>query len=134
MASIETVLFTRLDNFAGLSSLVVSRIYPLNLPQSPTYPAVTFTRIGTDPFSGMTEDIGITRGRFQLDAWATTYLGALNVGAQLRLALKRWDDSGTSPVVLDSFLDNELDDFEDRLESSAGVFRVIQDYIIHYRE
>ena len=72
--------------------------------------------------------------RIQIDSWGETYASAKNVAAQVRDALKRYSDSGSNPELLDSFLDNELDDFDPDLKSGEGVYRVIQDYIVHYRE
>ena len=134
MADLEPVLEARLKAHVGLAALISTRVFPVVLRQSTPYPAVTYQRIGTDPLSGMTADHGISMARIQIDSWGETYASAKNVAAQVRDALKRYSDSGSNPELLDSFLDNELDDFEPDLKSGGGVYRVIQDYIVHYRE
>ena len=63
MAELEQALFTRLDGFAGLTSLVVSRIYPLILPQNPTLPAVTYQRIDGIREDGIAGSHGLAHPR-----------------------------------------------------------------------
>ena len=134
MADLEPVLVTRLKAFTALTDLTGTRIFPLILPQSPTYPAVTFQRISAERLSGMTAEHGMPQVRIQIDSYATTYASVKGVAAQVRAALQRWSDGTTNPAVLDVFIENELDDFEPDLESGGGVYRVIQDYIVHHRE
>ena len=134
MPEMESVVKTRLDTHSGLGALISDRIYGLVLPQNPTYPAVTYQRIDTDPMEGMTQDHGITDVLFQVDVWAATYPSAKSVSAQVRTCMKRHTDAATDPVWLDTFLENELDDYEPNLESGEGVFRVIHTYKVQHRE
>lgn len=135
MAELESVLYTRLTGFAGLAALVGARVYPLELPQAPTYPAVSYARVSGEREHGMTEDHGMAHPRIQVDSWATSYAGCLAVARQVRLALQRWADAATDPAVLDSFLDNEIDTIEDVISGSEQrIFRRMQDYFIWYRE
>lgn len=134
MASIASVIWTRLDNHAGLTALVGSRVYQMTLPDIPVYPAVTMQQIGGGPFHGMTADYGIDELRFQMDSWGDTIISAHLVAAQVKDALSRWADATTSPVILDVMLDNELDEFDSDLQSNAGAYHVVQDYIFMHRE
>jgi hypothetical protein len=136
MPDLETVLYTRLSGFAGLSALVSSRVYPLEPPQNPTAPYVTYQRVDEQVLMGMTQDHGMTAPMVQVDCWGETYASARSVAAQVRSALKRWSDAATNPVVLDSFLrssrdmgrDGEVNDAEPRL------FRMSLDFEIWHRE
>jgi hypothetical protein len=130
MSELEEALYTRLSNYAGLSVLVGARIYPIKMPEAPTYPCVTYQRVDTVREHGMTADHGLTHPRMQVDSWAVTFAAAKAVGEQVRLALQRWDDVTSSPVVLDSFLDNT----EDTFESGANIYRVRHDFIVWHRE
>jgi len=70
--SFEEGLFEYLDNHAGLSREVDSRIYPLVLPQTPELPAVTYIRIDT-PRLAQLENAFLPHPRFQFSCWAETF-------------------------------------------------------------
>ncbi len=130
MAELETALYSRLTGYSGLSTLVSARVYPLILPQSPTYPAVTYQRIDGPRESALSAEMGLAHPRIQVDSWGKTYASAKAVATQVRGALQRHSDSGSDPVWLDTLLDND----EDSYESDIRVYRVRADYIIWHRE
>lgn len=114
--TIEAVIFTRLSTFAGLSALVATRVYPVNLPQDVAMPAISYRRINAARVSAMGVDTGLVRATFQFDCWSGghadgtggTFDEARAVADQVIAALKRWrNTSGT--VVQDSFLTRDLD-------------------------
>lgn len=131
--SIEAALVAELKAHAGLAALIGTRIYPLKLPQSATFPAVTYQRISGPRVSCMGGD-SLAHPRFQFDCWATGYLDALDVAAQVRAALQR--TSGTigsgsntaSGVAI--YLINEIDDYEPDTE----YYRVTLDFIVWHEE
>jgi len=47
--SFESELFDRVTTHGSTQPLIGTRFYPLNLPQSPTYPAATYRRVSTAP-------------------------------------------------------------------------------------
>ena len=130
MAELEQALQTRLTGFSGLSALVGTRIYPLILPQPPTLPAVTYQRISASRWSSIPGDDGVAEPRMQVDAWALTYGAAKLAAAQVRLALERWSDDASSPVVLDVFLETDQDIYE----PDTDIYRVSADYRVVHRE
>lgn len=127
--SVETVLFSRLSGFAGLSALVSTRVYPNLIPQNSTLPVVSYQRISTTRESAMGDDTGVARARFQLDAFAATYLNVRAVAEQVRAALQRWTNS-SGTVVQDSFILGEQEFYEDETKR----YRVSQDFEIIYVE
>lgn len=127
--SIETGIFTRLSNFAGLTALVSARIYPVKLPQKPDYPAVTFTQVSVVRDHAMVSDPNIVEARYQFDAWAETKIAADAVREQLRAALKRWRNAA-DPLIFDTFLDIEQELYEDDVK----VYHLTLDAILFYRE
>ena len=127
---LEEVLVAHLSAYDGLTALISVRIYPLILPQSPTLPALTYQRIDGPREHCMSEDAEVARPRIQIDTWAETDASAKAVATQVRTALQRWADATTSPVVLDSLLDND----EDSYEPDTNIYRVRQDWIIWHRE
>ena len=130
MADLETVLQTRLSTYAGLTALVGTRVYPIKLPQEPAMPSVTYQRIDGPRESGMTQEHGMAHPRIQVDSWASTYGGAKAVAEQVRTALERWSNSGTTPEILDSFIEGDTDLYESEVE----LYRVSMDFLIWYRE
>lgn len=134
MADLEQAVQARLAGYAGLASLVAARIYPLVLPQKPTYPTVTYQRITSARASAMGSDPGVASVTIQVDAWGSTYANARAVAAQVRAALQRWRGtqaiSGGSVEVLDSFIESDQDIYEEE----TATYRVRMDFLIWHRE
>lgn len=130
MAELEAALYTRLAAYGGLTALTSTRIYPLIIPQDPTYPCLTYQRIDGPRESALNSDMGLPHPRIQIDSWGKTYASAKAVATQVRGALQRWSDSGASPAVLDCLLETD----EDGYESETNIFRVRQDWVIWHRE
>ena len=130
MPELEQALFSRLDGFAGLTSLVVSRIYPLVLPQNPTLPAVTYQRIDGIREDGIAGSHGLAHPRIQIDSWGSTYTSAKDVATQVRTALYRQTWTEDTVAVLDAFIEDDRDFYEDDVK----IFRVSQDFLIWHRE
>lgn len=134
---IEEALFNRLSNFAGLVSLVSTRIYPQMMPQDPTYPAVTYSLISAPRETAMGADPGIVEARFQLSSWGagdTPVKDMRDTAEQVRKALERW--RGTAPdgtVILDTFVDNQVD-MPPELVNNIKVMHRATDFKIIYRE
>ncbi len=109
---IEDALFSRLSGFAGLTSLVGTRIYPVQLPQDVTLPAVVYTRISSEREVAMGKDPGIARPRFDVSAWATTFDSSRAIAEQIRLALERFRGTEAGIVIQDIFVEAENDVFD----------------------
>lgn len=125
--SLETELRARLAADAGVSALVAARIYPLRLPQTPVYPALTYRRVSGLGVHNLSGAAGRGRSRIQVDCWAETYLGAQALAAAARASLDGFNGTlVTLRAVI--FRENELDDFEDAPE----LYRVIQDWRISH--
>jgi hypothetical protein len=129
MAELEEVLFTHLTGFAGLSALVAARVYPLLLPQVPTYPALTYQRIDSPHEGVMGGATDIARTRVQVDSWAETYAEAKAVATQVRLALDNWESEAVSPAIINAAFDTDGDIYEEEV----GIYRVRADYLILHR-
>ena len=132
--SIEGAIFARLSGFAGLTALVVSRIYPELAPQSPTSPFLTYSRISTAPReSAMGTDAGLVLPRFQVSSWADgegAFETARAVAEQVRAALQRFRGTLASTEILDSFLDHERHIYDGELQ----LHQVAMDFLIWHRE
>lgn len=130
MAEIEEVIFTKLTAHAGLSALIGSRVYPDQLPQRPTLPAITYQRISTQFHATRDQAHGsLERPRFQFDCWAGSRATSRAVAQQLRLALV------TLPQASNPRIDVALvqDDFN-ILEAEPNRFRAVMDAFIWHEE
>ncbi len=131
MASIDTALYTRLSGFANLAALVGTRIYPAPIPDNPTYPLITVQEIsGIRGYVYGPNQDGSVRARFQMDSWAENSTGVRAVAEQVRLALSAYRGTSDTIVIDLITIDNEQKLYDD----DADLHRVIQDYIVHYRE
>ena len=113
-----------------MAALVNTRIHPVVAPQNSVVPFITYKRISAIRESGMGEDIGIVTARFQIDVIAVAFGSMRSVMEQARLAMQRYRDAASNPEVLDTYIDNELDLYEDENDLHHGVL----DVIVHHRE
>lgn len=127
--TIETGIFDLLSNTSAVSTLVSARIYPLRLPQDPTYPAITYRRISGVRINNLLAASGRAHPRFQIDCWGSTITSARAVATAVRQALNCYRglmDDVTASVHIENEIDLDEDD--------AKVYRVSQDYFISHTE
>lgn len=115
--TIKTMLVNRLETYAGLSALVGTRIYPRELPHTPTYPALTYQRIGS---SGASTN-GLRETRFQINCWGTSESSVDAVAAQVKAALEEWDAVDGSFEARSARIDGEIDLPVDDLTKADGI-------------
>lgn len=127
---IEAALFGHLTTEAGLAGLVGSRVYPVQLVQGATLPAVTYQRISTRPVThrGSTAPT-FSRPRFQFDCWAGSYDEALALRGALRAAMGTLAQAG--PPRIDVAL---MQDDRDGIEATPGRWLASLDYFIWHEE
>lgn len=134
--TLEAGLVYKLQNTAGLTALISTRVYLERIPQGATVPCLTYQRISTT--RELTHDVsgsaGTARVRVQFDAWATTYLSAKAIADALRAALNGFKGtitSGSDTVVVQAAL-IEAESSEPDLD--AELSRVRSDYFIWHLE
>lgn len=95
---IEDAIYTHLSTHAGLSALVSDRIYPDDLPKSPTYPAVIFELIDGQSYEAMVRRPGINFSTYQFTCYGTLKSQAVAVAKQVKAALDYYSGViGTAP-------------------------------------
>jgi len=124
--TIEAALVSYLRNTPGVQTLVGTRIYPQRLPQTPTYPAITYARISGNRH----HNIDVAYHTFQFDCWATSYGGAQDVAEVLRVALQREKRFMSGIEVIQCIYQNQTDFYEDDVK----LHRASVDFRIIYRE
>ena len=66
----ESVLLRMLQEDAGLSALVGSKVFPLFIPSGNYLPCVTFQRLGGRPANTLSGASGLEEIDLQIDVWA----------------------------------------------------------------
>lgn len=126
MAIIEQALYSRLTDFAGLTALVGSRIYPLVRRQGSALPALTYQKISAIREHLMVADANVVVARMQVDCWDASAMGVKNVAEQVRLALQDYSGTEATVVIQRIFIENEIDDWN----PSTEIYRVTYDFLI----
>lgn len=127
--TIETELRSFVIADATVTGLIGDRMYPVRAPQAPVKPYITYQRVSGQRLHDLDGALGWARPRFQLDCWATTYLGALTLAGAVRSRLNGFHGTLTTLRVA-ILLENSRDDYEEE----PDLYRVIQDYIINHAE
>jgi len=96
---IETLLYTRLTSYSGLSALLSTRWYPGLLPQAPTYPAGVYQVIDDPAYRVMGVRIDPRRPRVQLTVWSPLYSEVATAIEQVRAAFDGWATSSGGTTV-----------------------------------
>jgi hypothetical protein len=129
--SIEARLYSQLTTHTGLKALIVARVTPSQLPQTPTLPAVTYLRVSTAPTQ--TRDANphtYAQVRFQIDGWATTFDGMVALRKQIRAAMGAWRVTTAGTRVDVALLVGDVD----ILEAEPDRWRCTLDYMVSFQE
>ena len=125
--SLVEMLRSRLSSDAAVSALVSGRIYPRKLPQTPTYPSITYSLISRVPTESNTD---IFEYRVQFDCWGATYAASQDLADKLLISLRHYRASSGTDRILQTYDANQRDDDDDDLE----VFRQIVDIFVLFLE
>lgn len=118
----------------AIAALVGTRMYPIQLPQNPTLPAIRFFRAsGTRPQS-TTGPLGQSNPRFQIDSYAISFEAANNLSELIRKRLDgyRGPAGSEDDFIQGAFFETERDFWE--AEPLPGMYVASRDYMIWFRE
>jgi hypothetical protein len=132
---VESALVAKLAGNAGVAAIVSTRIHPLRIPDSDgniLLPAITYQEISAPITTTHDETAAnaLTQSRFQINAWATSYAGAVALGKAIFDALEGFSGivtSGAETYTLQSVL--RVDRRKDN-DAETGLYWVIQDFMI----
>ena len=127
--TIEADLRTHLIADSPVTALVVARIYPIKLPQSPTYPAITYEIISDIPHRSLDGDSDLERVRARVHCWGETYTEAVDLARKVRTAVG--DFSGTMGATAVSSV--KFESWNDIFDDVPEVYRRLVDFIIAHR-
>ena len=128
-------MFSHLSNDGGVAAIVSARIFPLVIPQrsAPTLlrqPCLVYARVSVQRQQKFCGTDGLVKSEFQLDCYAPTYAESQSLAAATRAALI--DFTGTMNGIRVAMV--QLDDEGDMDEPDAGLYRVVQRFIVWHGE
>lgn len=130
MAYIEALLASRVTTTTAVSSLIGTRFYPNEMPQTVTYPAARYTLVVRPEVLAKPSSptLRIVRARFQIDVYATTYAQAKAVAAAIKGSLYGWVD------LQNGVIGARITDESDITDNDEAMRRVSIDGSITYNE
>lgn len=132
---IGPALYPLLTGDSVIASLIGLRVYPLELPQAPTYPAVTYQVI-TDPREyALSGPSNLGEARVQFDCYATRYDAAIALARAVRNRLESFKGViGNPPIdVQGAFQIGGGDEFESStVKAGPRLWRRTLDFTIWY--
>jgi hypothetical protein len=135
MATLEAALFYHLTNTAGTTpGLIGTRLYPLVLPQDPTYPALTYQVIEDIPPMAHDGPGDLFGALVQFDCYGASYSAAKTLARGLRADLNGKSGAigaaGARVRLAGAFLQGMMDHHE----PTTAVWRVMVEFLINYKE
>lgn len=134
---IEVAIRTALTDAAAVAALVSNRVYPVVLPEAPIYPAITYTIVTGSSEYAMQGASKLASPRIQLDLYAATHFGVLQLKGAVMATLSGFSGTvGSPPVkIYGAFRSMELDAYEQQLERSGPtVWRKTLDFTVWFKE
>jgi len=119
--NIEEALVKRLLDYPGLKALISNKIYPEEIPQGVTLPAVFWIKVSDVKDHLLTGQCKTERPIYQFTAQADTKAAAKNVAAQIKAALIDYQGDLYGVEVQKIELQNEFSSME---KSSDGTIRI----------
>lgn len=117
---IEQAVYARLAGDAAVAALVAARIYPSILPQNPTLPAISYSRVSrSDPYS-LSGRSDLRHIVLEINAWAETYAGSKALAQAIEDAM----DADGLDIKAVQITDQDL------YESDTKIYRVFAEYSI----
>lgn len=84
----EKVIYSLIENDAGVTALVAGRVYPSRMPQNTTMPAVVYQVVSANELTPIDAQAGfqVVRTRVQITAMAKNYVDVKNTLEAVRIA------------------------------------------------
>jgi hypothetical protein len=124
MTIIDEAIFTILSGNSGVSAIVGTRIYPMQLPLECTLPALSFSK-PSNPFRRVSGS-----PRFQIDCWAEDFLQCQHLRDMVETALNGYAGLVNSVNII-QIIPLEAPDMYD---STTGVYHIPYDFRVIYKK
>jgi hypothetical protein len=113
-----------------IAAMIVSRIFPVVLPQGQREPSIVYTRVSGLGDHTMQGASGLSRPRFQIDAWAVTQDDAAALASLVKDRIDGYRGLMGAVPVQGVFFADEREDYQ----SDIDMHRMSRDYLIWYEE
>ena len=131
---LREALYYRLSNYAGLTALVSTRIYPIVAPQKAAMPYVLYEQISRWHAHAHGLDATTYNSMIHVTAWADDYDEADNISVQVRLALQDYSGNmagaGDTFTVQRIFYDGRADLTDMDPETNQVSYQIVQTFIV----
>ena len=121
-----TALYTKLSTDSGITAIAGTRIYPVKMPQEPTFPLVTY-QIFSQPTVNTHDAKTMKNSQVQVDAWAETFLAAHQLAEAIESSLGVFKGTIASDEVIHSSIQRNKQDF---FEDGVDDYRVSLDFSV----
>jgi hypothetical protein len=125
--SLEAELYSALTSSTLITAYTSNRVYPVELPQKPTYPAVTYFRVASNPQVSLEKYEGLNNPLFQMDIWSTSYLQTKEIKENMVTVM-----DNTSRFQ--SRYSNDVDFFESEANTKKKLYRLAVDFSVWGQE
>lgn len=113
---LETKLYTLLSGSTLITTLT-TRIYPVVMPQEPTFPCITYQRVSGNQQNSLAGYATLENPRIQIDVWSESYSGAKTLAGNIHTVM----DGATA---FKATLISDDDDYQ----SEIPLYRVSMDF------
>lgn len=131
---ISKAIYSRLTGDTDITSLVGTKIAPMEAPQNWSLPYITYQIVSDPPTHAMIQDATIYNPLIQVDIWAEKYSNVKNIANKIESRLKDYGGtitvSSTSLVVQRIFYEGQTEIKEVDMETNEVTFRIMQEYRI----
>jgi hypothetical protein len=138
MIDAEIALVYKLTNAAAVTALIGSRMHPLRLPDTPTFPCITYKEIDAPIVTTHDETAAnaLVHSRYQLDCWASgVYAYANSVALAKAVFVELEGFSGIVTKGAETFNFQSITRVDRRADNDAetGLFWISQDFTLWYQ-
>lgn len=123
--TVEELLYSHLTGDSGVQALVGSRVYPVELPQECTLPAVRYQMISRNELHVHVPCSLLAVRRYQVDGFALSYSSAKALEAALKTALYGFNKQAYA-CILSTFIES----MRDENDPEVGEFSTSMDVLI----
>ena len=124
--NLEAGLYSYLSTKATVIAITSTRIYPVMLPQNPTFPCIHYNVTGANRTStfneGQTDYVGL---QVDIHCWGETYKSAKELQYVVQAAVQNYRGSMGTVAVDKVFVYDPVDVYEDQIQAYRCVLPVI---------
>jgi len=88
---------------AALDGLVAGRVYPVNLPDAPSYPCIRFAVVGSAPENTLCGEADLVLWRYRVDVYAPTVKECAQIAYSVKAVMRRFVFRNTVASELDGY-------------------------------